>query len=88
MNELQNILSQLRVIDDRATSGTISTLFVEITTGDGETVISANREGLIHLALQLVSLADSKTGSHFHLDEVSIADFAQTNVVFAHKETT
>lgn len=35
----------------------------------GEAVISANREGLISLANNLMTLALGKPGDHFHLDE-------------------
>jgi len=45
----------------------------EITTktGKNEILISANKAGLISLAMQLLTLAqdDVPTGNHFHLDE-------------------
>lgn len=85
MNELTGIISQLEVIDSHSTSGGISKIFIEITTGPGETVVSANQEGPVHLARQLLSLATRSAGAHFHLDESSVADFAETNVVLVHK---
>jgi hypothetical protein len=36
---------------------------------DGETVITANREGLLSLASQLKALAEAEPGSHIHYDE-------------------
>ena len=36
---------------------------------DGAAVISANREGLLSLAQQLIALADAAPGSHIHYDE-------------------
>ena len=36
---------------------------------DGEIVISANREGLLSLAKQLMALADGVPGDHIHYDE-------------------
>ena len=37
--------------------------------GNGEIVISANREGLLSLAKQLTVLADGAPGDHVHYDE-------------------
>ena len=36
---------------------------------DGTVVVSANREGLLSLAGQLMALADAEAGSHIHYDE-------------------
>ena len=36
---------------------------------DGTAVISANRDGLLSLAEQLVTLAEEDSGSHIHYDE-------------------
>ena len=36
---------------------------------NGEIVISANREGLLSLAKQLMMLADGVPGDHIHYDE-------------------
>ena len=36
---------------------------------NGEIVISANREGMLSLAKQLMALADGVTGDHIHYDE-------------------
>ena len=36
---------------------------------DGTIIIRANREGLLSLANQLITLAEEKPGSHIHYDE-------------------
>ena len=36
---------------------------------DGETTISANREGLLSLARQLAALAEAAPGDHIHYDD-------------------
>ena len=36
---------------------------------ESKVVISANKEGLLSLATQLMSLADENVGSHIHYDE-------------------
>lgn len=36
---------------------------------EGETIISANREGMVSLANILLDLAEGRPGDHLHLDE-------------------
>ena len=42
---------------------------IRVSVHPGETVISANREGLLSLARQLTALAEESPGSHIHYDE-------------------
>ena len=42
---------------------------INVRTDEDTAVISANREGLLSLAQHLITLAEEKPGSHFHLDE-------------------
>ena len=42
---------------------------IRVKDDNDEIVISANREGLLSLALQLADLADEPQGSHIHYDE-------------------
>ena len=43
---------------------------INVRVDDGNTVvISANKEGLLSLAMQLKALANEGTGSHIHYDE-------------------
>ena len=42
---------------------------ISVSIEHGEAVISANREGLLSLAMQLKALAKEKPGSHIHYDE-------------------
>lgn len=47
----------------------ISGFEIRVHVKNGEAVISANREGLLSLAMQLKALADGKPGDHIHYDE-------------------
>lgn len=81
---MRSIIEELQAIDSLALQGAVSSHYIEITSVKGETVISANREGLIHLALQLLSIAECDSpGAHYHLDEASMADSAEVSVVFS-----
>ena len=42
---------------------------IKATAENNEIVISANREGLLSLAKQLVALAEGAPGDHIHYDE-------------------
>ena len=42
---------------------------IRIKVMDGTTVLSANREGMLSLAKQLLALADGVPGEHIHYDE-------------------
>ena len=89
MEKLCSLISELKAIDSRAFENGTSSHYIEVTSGVGETVISANPEGFVHLALQLLAIAESgHSGTHYHLDEVSMADTAEINVVFAIKHPT
>lgn len=59
-------------------------IFLEVCNGNAEVVIRGNKEGLAELANQILRIAHSEySGAHFHLDEASIADVAEVNVVFS-----
>lgn len=42
---------------------------ISVNTGNNEVTISANREGLLSLALQLQALAEGMPGDHIHYNE-------------------
>ena len=42
---------------------------IKVVAENGEIVIFANREGLLSLAKQLMTLADGVPGDHIHYDE-------------------
>ena len=42
---------------------------IKVVTENDKTVISANREGMLSLAKQLMMLADGIPGDHIHYDE-------------------
>ena len=48
---------------------------------NGEIVISANREGLLSLAMHLAVLADGMTGDHIHYDEYNSLAAGSTEMI-------
>jgi hypothetical protein len=87
MNNLRNLIVELESLEATRPSGEPSSIFVEVRKNDIETIIAGNQDGLVHIALQLLRLAESKAlGGHYHVDESSIADTAETNVVFSYKQ--
>ena len=42
---------------------------IRVSVEHGEAVISANKEGLLSLAQQLIALAEETAGSHIHYDD-------------------
>ena len=42
---------------------------IRVAVAGGSAVISANREGLLSLAIHLMSLAEETPGSHIHYDD-------------------
>ena len=84
MNELQNIIASLDRMEADAIREGLSNHFVQVTRTPNEVTVTANAVGMIHLSLQLLRIAyKGNTGSHFHLDEASVADSADTSIVFA-----
>ena len=62
----------------------VELMFLEVCNGNNEVVIRGNKEGLTELANQILRVANSKVnGAHYHLDEASIADLAEVNVIFS-----
>ena len=87
MNDLHQVISSLEELDRASISQGVSQQFVAVRMVAKETVVAGNREGLLHLALQLLRLGSKVApGSHYHLDEASVADIAETNVVFVYEE--
>ena len=41
---------------------------IRVSTDNNQTLVSANKMGLLSLALNLIALAKEEPGSHFHLD--------------------
>lgn len=82
-----NVISNLESLEAASRPTAVSNSFIEVRKNAFETVVSGNRDGLIQLALQILRLAESESlGAHYSLDETSIADAADTNVVFALKQ--
>ncbi len=87
MKNLRELIGELEMLEVSPKSGEASTLFLEVLDNPHETVLAANREGMIHLALQILRLAEkANEGAHFHIDESSIADRAETGVVLTYRE--
>jgi len=84
MMNLSTLIAELESLEASRISGTEACIFAEVRKNAHETVVVANQDGLLHIALQLLRIADKGSeGAHFHLDESSIADSAETNVVFS-----
>ena len=48
---------------------------------NGEIVISANREGMLSLAKQLMALADGAPGDHIHYDDQNSLEEGSTEMI-------
>ena len=56
----------------------------ELKRGEDETVLSANRAALLHIASRIVKLANNGvSGSHFTIDKADIAPDAETALTVA-----
>ena len=56
---------------------------IHVTVEHDEVVISANREGLLSLAMQLNALAEETPGSHIHYDEHNSLEDGSTELIIA-----
>jgi hypothetical protein len=82
MKELEDIENALSRLDATAVKGGVSRHFIEVRDNGEEVVVGGNKEGLVRLALELVRLAvKNQTGAHVHIDDVSLADVAERNLV-------
>ena len=87
MKNLATLISELESMDATNTLSAPSQIFVEVRRNSDETIILGNQEGLVHIALQLLRLAEKESlGGHYHIDESSVADTAETNVVLSYKK--
>ncbi len=59
---------------------------IQVTVNDNETLISANREGLLSLAKQLRDLAEELPGSHIHYDEYNSLEKGSSELVIEKKQ--
>ena len=50
----------------------------------GVVVVSANREGLLSLAAQLMALAEAQPGSHIHYDESNSLEEGSAEMIIEH----
>ncbi len=57
---------------------------VSVIARDGQTTISANREGMLTLANILTDLADEQPGAHVHLDEHNCLEDGSNELVVEH----
>ena len=58
---------------------------IAVTVARNEAIISANKQGLISLAKQLLTLAQNEApkGSHFHLDETTALESKSISLILA-----
>jgi len=83
-SELDKVLEALRARVAECERDGVSTVY--LATGRGsheEFVIKANACGLVHLAVQLLELAE-RPANHIHLDEASELEECWKPVVIAH----
>lgn len=84
---LELVLQTLQALDDAATTAGIWNAYIEVWRNEHELVVGGDRAGLIHLALQMLSLAQRGTpGSHIHIDESSGADRCAVPLVVRYAE--
>ena len=83
---LNEIIKKLETLDKLSTTDGISNHFLDISNNELETVVSANREGFIWLALEALKLAqNAQNGTHIHIDEDGIADKSDKSLVLSYK---
>ena len=59
---------------------------IKVKIEDGAAVISANREGLLSLARQLKTLAETEGKDHFHLDEYNSLEEGSSELIIEKTE--
>lgn len=59
---------------------------IRVTSEHKETVITANREGLLSLARQLTALAGQPPGSHIHYDQHNSLEEGSSELIFVKGE--
>lgn len=59
---------------------------IRVTSEHKETVITANREGLLSLAKQLTALAGQQPGSHLHYDQHNSLEEGSSELVIVKGE--
>lgn len=55
---------------------------IRVRIDDGTAVVSANREGLLSLAMHLAALAEAAPGTHIHYDEFNSLEDGSAELVF------
>ncbi len=54
---------------------------IQVKVENGTAVISANREGMLSLAKQLISLANGAPGDHIHYDEYNSLETGSSEMI-------
>ena len=73
---IQEIQAQISSLADQ------EDCFVEVRDNGVETILGGNRMGLLQIALQVLALAEKDIpGSHFQIDQHSLADVAERPLV-------
>jgi len=83
---MEELIKELEKIDSLSIKDGVSKHYIEITKNKSEVILSANKQGLVWLALEALKLAQKQQdGSHVHIDECSLADKAETDIVITYK---
>ncbi len=59
---------------------------IHVSIDTGKVVISANEEGLLSLAQQLITLAEESAGSHIHYDEDNSLEEGSTELIIEKRD--
>lgn len=59
---------------------------IKVTADSGEIVISANREGLLSLARQMIDLSEEPAGSHIHYNDGNSLEEGSVELVIVKAE--
>lgn len=88
-DQLNSLIANLKDIDEIAVVDGVSHHFLEfvLEKNSKELLINGNKEGLIHFALSILSVAkDAGDGRHVHFDGVGILDRCDMPIVVCFKK--
>ncbi|MEZ4306431.1 MAG: hypothetical protein R3F14_00060 [Polyangiaceae bacterium] len=82
LGEIRHLRDLLTALDEQSINLMFHLSSLQSGGNNGEVVVRANREGLVHLARIGLSLAtQSNVGSHYHLDETGVVDHCEMPLV-------
>jgi len=83
---MEELIKELEKIDSLSIKNGVSKHHIEITKNKSEVILSANKQGLVWLALEALKLAQKQQDDfHVHIDGCSLADKAEIDIVITYK---